>query len=347
MALPRQCLGEGAQPYGTDMAQTWRAVIDQNQTHPRYPLSPRFAFAPSFLGCNLRLMLAQGKALPTGARLLRLLGRQTRIPFGLRHRLARRFADPDSMPPTPFACDFFGLAYEGDLASYIDWNVYFHGAYERGLLSFLKNAAIAAGPGTVFLDIGANVGQHSLFMSAHATQVHAFEPWAVARRAITRKIALNRIGNVTVHSIGLSDHDHEEIYYAPTLSNRGTGSFVASHNLSNRNAGRLPLVAGDTYLAAHGIDRVDVIKVDVEGFEPQALAGLAATIARCRPVVALECNPASARDDPCRIFGPDWLAYVLGGGPDRYRLEPPTARLDGATIVMVPREKRAYLAASG
>lgn len=292
-------------------------------------------------------MLAQGKAPPARARLLRLLGRQTRIPFGLRHRLVRCLADPDTMPPTPFACDFFGLTYEGDLASYIDWNVYFHGAYELGLLKFLKAAATAAGPGAVFLDIGANVGQHSLFMSAHVAQVHAFEPWAAARDAILRKLDVNRITNVAVHAVGLSDRDQEAVYYAPTSSNLGTGSFVPGHNFSNHAAGRLPLVAGDSYLARHGIDRVDVIKLDVEGFEPQALDGLSAILSRCRPVVALECNPASAGGDPRKAFGPDWRAHVLAGGPDHYRLEPLAALRDGATIVMVPEEKWPFLAPSG
>lgn len=281
--------------------------------------------------------------LPPGAGLLRRIGRQHWIPFGLRDRLLRRFADPDAMRPTPFVCDFFGLRYEGDLASYIDWSVFFHGAYERGLLSLLRNAATLSGPHAVFLDIGANVGQHSLFMSAHAAQVHAFEPWPVARDALSRNIAINHMGNISVHGVGLSDHDHTAIYYAPTLSNRGTGSFVEGHNLSNREAGTLPLVAGDPYLAAHGIDRVDVIKLDAEGFEPQVLAGLSQTLKRCRPIVAMELNPSSASDDPRGAFGPDWEVFTLGGGPDHYRLEPARSLRDGATTIMVPAEKSSGL----
>ncbi|MBI3445756.1 MAG: FkbM family methyltransferase [Magnetospirillum sp.] len=291
-------------------------------------------------------------ALPLGARLLRQIGLQTWIPFGLRDRLLRHFVNPDTLAPAPFTCDFFGRRYDGDLASFIDWSVFFHGAYERGLLNFLKNAAALGGPQSVFLDIGANVGQHSLFMSAHASHVHAFEPWAVARDAISRKIALNRIANITVHGVGLSDRAHEETFFAPTLSNRGTGSFISGHNLSNRELGRLPLVAGDAYLAEQGIDRVDLIKLDAEGFEPLILAGLTATLRRCRPVVAFEMSMADTRpgQNPASIltpFGDGWTAYVLGGGPDHYQLRPFAEAREGITVVMVPAEKEAGLARAG
>ena len=283
---------------------------------------------------------------------MRRLGQQSWIPFGLRDRILRHFFNPDALVSTPFSCDFFGHRYEGDLASFIDWSVFFHGAYERGLLSFLKNAAALAGPEAVFLDIGANVGQHSLFMAGHVAQVHAFEPWTVAREAIARKIQLNHLDNVTVHGVGLSDHFHEEMYFAPTLSNGGTGSFVATHNLSNRETGRLPLVPGDAYLAEHGIDRVDVIKLDAEGFEPLVLAGLTQTLRRCRPIVAFELSMADTRpgQDPLSIltpFGEGWTPYMLGGGPDHYDLTPFASANDGITVVMVPAEAEARLARTG
>ncbi|ARJ66576.1 hypothetical protein WV31_13305 [Magnetospirillum sp. ME-1] len=279
--------------------------------------------------------------------MLRRFGRQRWLPFGLRDRILRKLADPDSMPSTPFNCAFFGLRYQGDLSSFIDWSVYFYGVYELGILSFLREATRQAGPGAVVLDIGANVGQHSLFLSAHAARIHAFEPWQPARDAILRNIGINRIENIEVHEVGLSDHAHDAVYYAPTLANKGTGSFLAGHNLSNREAGRLPLVDGDSYLAARGIDRVDVIKLDAEGFEPRVLAGLAGTIARCRPVMVLEENAASTDPIAFERLGEGWERFTLAGGPEHYRLEPYLAPRDGATVVLAPTEKARALRPAG
>jgi len=54
----------------------------------------------------------------------------------------------------------------------------------------------------VFLDIGANTGQHSLFMSRHAKEIHAFEPWAPVLIKLRRHIEINRLKNVVVHPSG-------------------------------------------------------------------------------------------------------------------------------------------------
>ncbi|WP_170958936.1 FkbM family methyltransferase [Magnetospirillum sp. 15-1] len=213
-----------------------------------------------------------------------------------------------------------------------------------------------AGPDTVFLDIGANVGHHSLFMAAHARQVHAFEPWTVAADAIRRKIALNGTANITAHPVGLSDHAHDAVYYAPTLANQGTGSFVAGHSHGNQAAGPLPLVQGDAYLAERAITGISVIKIDAEGFEPMILKGLSRTLCRDRPVVVFEMSASSGRtlegekDVAARLlalFSEDWELRILGGGADRYRLEPFRPAFDGHDIVAIPRELVSKLPAAG
>ena len=61
-----------------------------------------------------------------------------------------------------FTCNFFGMKYSGNLNSYIDWCVFFFGAYEKQELLLLKDLLRKRDNPTV-LDIGANVGHHSLF----------------------------------------------------------------------------------------------------------------------------------------------------------------------------------------
>ena len=209
-----------------------------------------------------------------------------RINRSLYKQLARRGKAPDA----PFTVDFFGLRYDGNLKINIDFNIYYHGAFEKPLLFFLRDAMQKLAPQEpVFVDIGANVGQHSLFMSRLASQVHAFEPFAPVRERLRHQIDLNQLKHITVHPVGLSDANTRLPFFAPTGRNMGIGSFDASTtSKGNVSIGELELVRGDDYFLMQGIVRVDLLKMDVEGFEKPALAGLRETLRRLRPLIVCE-----------------------------------------------------------
>src|SRR5208337_2323840 len=205
---------------------------------------------------------------------MRFLGHQHWLKFGLRDRIIRYFANPDTMNSWEYETDFFGLKYKGNLNTFIDWSVYFYGAYEREVLFFLRDL-LRNIVDPVFLDVGANVGQHSIIMSKFCHQVHAFEPYEKVRNLLLEKIDLNHISNIIVHDVGLGERDEYLDYYAPIGVNIGTGSFLAEHaSNNNRLLGKLRLVKGDDYLANLNLNRVDLIKIDVEGFEKFVLSGL-------------------------------------------------------------------------
>lgn len=193
-------------------------------------------------------------------------------------------------PDFPFEEDFYGLRYQGNLQNNIEFSIYYYGAFEKPLLHFLRDAATALpGHETVFFDIGANIGQHSLFLSQHVTQVHAFEPYQLVRDRLTHHIDLNAIENIEVHPLGLSNEDSQLPFFAPTGSNQGIGSFDQSTtSKGNKEIGKLKIVKGDNYLSVLGIQRVNLIKMDVEGFEKPALAGINEILRRNRPVVVCE-----------------------------------------------------------
>ncbi len=126
-------------------------------------------------------------------------------------------------------------------------------------------------------------------MSKVADQVHAFEPFTEVLKKIDQHICLNKILNLSVHNVGLSDKDELLPFFAPTGRNQGIGSFDASTTAKgNRNIGNLLLVSGDSYFQQQSIVGVDLIKIDVEGFEKSALQGLRNTLANDRPVVVCE-----------------------------------------------------------
>jgi len=193
-------------------------------------------------------------------------------------------------PDAPFVTDFYGLKYEGNLQNTIDFSIFYYGAFEKPLLYFLRDCLKALGrsPST-FCDIGANIGQHSLFMSRFADTVHAFEPYQVVRDKMQHQINLNDLKNISVHPVGLSDNNQSLPFFAPTGRNQGIGSFDSgTQSKGNRNIGELALVIADEYLADKGIASIDLVKIDVEGFEKSVLRGLIQTLSRYRPLVVCE-----------------------------------------------------------
>jgi FkbM family methyltransferase len=103
------------------------------------------------------------------------------------------------------------------------------------------------------------------------------------------QIKLNNIDNIQLHSFGLSDVTENLPFYAPTGSNQGIGSFdKESLSKGNVDAGSLALKNGDEFFGEHPIASVDLMKIDVEGFEKKALAGLSGVLSQDRPIVVCE-----------------------------------------------------------
>ena len=223
-------------------------------------------------------------------RLYRFLWNASLVPRRYRRNLYKRLARLGHAPDTPFNCNFFGLQYHGNLNNNIDFNIYFYGAFEKPLLYFLRDAKNRLAPDDcMFVDIGANVGQHSLFMAAHGSHVHSFEPFDRVREQLQSQIAANPQVDIQVHAVGLSNENTRLPFYAPTGNNVGIGSFDAGTTRKGNVAiGELELVRGDDFLNTLDIPRIDIMKMDVEGFEKPALSGLRETLQRTRPLLVCE-----------------------------------------------------------
>jgi FkbM family methyltransferase len=219
---------------------------------------------------------------------LRQLGHADWLAFGLRDRIIRYFVNPDTVEGKEFETDFFGLKYRGNFSSFIDWSVYFYGAYEKPILLLMRDL-VKGNKNSVSIDVGANVGQHSIFMSRYCRTVHAFEPYEKVSNLLVSKISFNNLTNIFVHNVGLGAKDEFLDFYAPAGRNIGTGSFVEEHGHGNNiKIGKLEIVNGDIYIATLNLKRLDLIKIDVEGFEKNVLLGLSDTLKKYRPAVIME-----------------------------------------------------------
>lgn len=195
-----------------------------------------------------------------------------------------------------FTTDFFGMRVEGNMSNLVDRNIFYYGAFEKPNLFILRDLMRAAPGGAgIFIDIGANTGQHSLFMSPYSKEVHAFEPWEPVLKRFRRMVEINGIKNITIHPYGLGDEHSKKPFFKPPDKNLGAGSFVEGFNTENSNAGVLEIEKGDDAFAKEHITSVAVIKMDIEGYEKLALLGLRHTLIKHRPILMFEMttNPNS------------------------------------------------------
>jgi len=195
-----------------------------------------------------------------------------------------------------FTTDFYGMKYRGNIGNAIDLEVLAIGAYEKPELYFLRDVmqSVYSKQGT-FLDVGANVGQHSLFMSRYATAVHAFEPYDLVLERFRLMKNLNKAENIVIHPVGLGNKNQRLPFYEPPADNLGAGSFVTGSNPSVGRSVELEIVVGDDLLENANVSAVNLIKMDIEGYEPFALQGLSRTLAKNRPIVVFEVTVAPGK----------------------------------------------------
>ena len=100
-----------------------------------------------------------------------------------------------------------GLKFDADTRQLIDWNLLFHGDYEPHMRRLFNRLT---GPGGVALDVGANVGAHTLTLSrlvGAAGHVLAFEPNPAIRKRLQANIELNGMSQVSVYAQALAEEN--------------------------------------------------------------------------------------------------------------------------------------------
>jgi FkbM family methyltransferase len=187
-----------------------------------------------------------------------------------------------------FTVENYGYVYKGTTGELIDDCVLTFGAWEKFMLFFMEDYVKAAKiEGTSFVDVGANTGQHTLFMAPRIKEVHAIEPFPPVLKRLHENIGLNKFANVKVHEVGFGEKEDELPFFAPDESNQGGGTFRPD-DPEKKPFGKLKVVAGDEYFKGVPMSPIGLIKMDIEGYEEPALKGLRQTMERDRPLVIVE-----------------------------------------------------------
>lgn len=151
----------------------------------------------------------------------------------------------------------------------------------------LVRRLLAERPPGVALDVGASFGSWSLALAPVATMVLAFEPQTAIFDLLCRTIRLNDAApKVRATCAAVGDRlGFARITRVDLDIPENFGGVVSLRDAPDGPTGEVFVTTVDHAAADHD---VSFIKVDVEGYEPHVLRGAAATIARCRPLMAIE-----------------------------------------------------------
>ncbi|HET9209405.1 MAG TPA: FkbM family methyltransferase [Thermoanaerobaculia bacterium] len=151
---------------------------------------------------------------------------------------------------------------------------------ERREVRFLRGQVR---PGMVVFDVGANLGFYTLLLAGRVGpegRVHAFEPDPLSFDILRRRAAGR--ANVETERTAVGDQAGTITLYT-SRSNRADNRVHPSLDAGATEAVEVPLTTLDGYCAARGIERIDAVKMDIQGAEVAALSGFRETLARLKP----------------------------------------------------------------
>lgn len=157
---------------------------------------------------------------------------------------------------------------------------------ESFILSDLTSADVMANPGDTVIDLGANIGTTAMIFSrlvGKTGKVIAVEP--VTYQIVEKNLIANQITNVKVYPMAVSNKCGEteiEISDFCLDSSIAKRSYTTSANYYSKKI-TVKLITVDQLVQDLGLDKIDIIKMDIEGVEELALAGAQETIKKFRP----------------------------------------------------------------
>jgi FkbM family methyltransferase len=184
--------------------------------------------------------------------------------------------------------------------------------------------------GETVLDIGANIGYFTLLM-AHkvgpAGRVIAFEPVPSVYDRLCENLELNDLHHVQAERLAVADGEGQS-----QMQLEDDAPLPFTSRLAESGDLAVQTVSIDSYVETNGLDRLDFVKIDVEGAEDAVIRGMSCTLGSLRPAVLVEIHANDGSDSealgrlqaagyqlkrvqsdglsPCDIHA--WGGYVLG-----------------------------------
>jgi FkbM family methyltransferase len=227
---------------------------------------------------------------------------------------------PNLRKAAPAGMIFLFPSYLGDISVNIDTTykaerIMWTGEYEPPLIRFLQTHNT---DGWTCFDVGANVGAVALALAKYvgtSGKVFAFEPGPPNLMRLRSNFRLNPslLDRTEIFECGMADISGE-LWWAEEDGNPGNA------RLSDRGTHKIQVTTLDSFIGKRGIDRVDFVKIDVEGMEFQVMRGAAEMLRKFRPAIYFETLPRYVNSAKGATFSD--LQKLLAGefGYGLYRL---------------------------
>ncbi len=165
---------------------------------------------------------------------------------------------------------------------YVGKSLDLYGEYSEGEMALLRQVLH---PGDLCLDVGANLGTHTVFLAntvGPEGKVFAFEPQRLVFQTLCANIALNSITNT--HCINAAVGAERGVIHVPLLNSSATNNFGGLGLDPSGKGEPVPVITVDSL----SLPSCRLLKADVEGMEIQVLKGAVETIGRHKPFLYVE-----------------------------------------------------------
>lgn len=172
-----------------------------------------------------------------------------------------------------------GVKFELDLSEVTDSAIY-HNFYEKGITAIFEKYLEK---GDVVFDVGANIGYYTLLSASligKEGEVYSFEPVPATFNRLKFNLSLNNFQNIIPENLGVSDKNDKQKVFLPT-----------NYKITGEHKGELQevnLITIDSYVKENKIKKLDLIKIDTDGFDFSILQGAINTIQRFKPKIIVE-----------------------------------------------------------
>ena len=182
---------------------------------------------------------------------------------------------------------------ENPRGNVISQDIYLKGVWEPEVTEYIRPRIK---PGMTVIDVGADTGYYTLLFAKRVGRVGrviAFEPIPSARDILERNISLNHYTNmITVCDFALFSHNASTVLEAPRKFSR-----INSKKTTNESNGiRIQTRIFDECVPEFNVQRIDIVKIDVEGAELDVLYGMRRSLEEYHPTLLVEVHPNYLED---------------------------------------------------
>jgi FkbM family methyltransferase len=180
--------------------------------------------------------------------------------------------------------------------------LYYQGTFEHEDIFFLQSL-IKDLSEPVVLDIGANIGFHSVMLQKanKSLRIYAFEPSEGTRKILNYNILCNGIKNANIMSQAVSNEVGTATFYE--AADNAYSSLKDTKRKPINSGAMVDVVTIDVFAEAVKLSRLDLIKIDVEGFESEVIEGGLKTLTEFRPNLFVEIYQGkNSNPDPMRTI---------------------------------------------